>query len=103
MDKNVFRERDGKLSSGPRKRMGIQRPKSASDSGSDGLSKCGGPQEGKRSLRHEQGCVEPSHPRAGDSAWTERQSERNCSRNGCGRIDNVSPRSGDPVTSEIWN
>src|SRR3981081_2975853 len=102
MGKNVFSERDGELSTGPRKRMGIQRPEPASESGSDGLSECCGSEERKRSLRYEQGSAEPSDSRARDSAWAASPSKRNCSSNLCGRLDDGSARSGESDTSQIW-
>src|SRR2546421_1560892 len=60
--------------------------------GSDGLGERRGAEQGKRSLRNKQGCPESSDSGTGDSAPTSCRSKRNCSRHGCGRLNDVSTR-----------
>ena len=69
--------------------------------GSDGFGERRGAEEGKRNLRYKQGGPESSDSGTGGSARTPGTSKRNCSRHGCGRLNDVSTRKGDPGTSKI--
>ena len=60
--------------------------------GSDGFGERRGAEEGKRNLRYKQGGPESSDSGTGGSARTPGTSKRNCSRHGCGRLNDVSTR-----------